>query len=110
MVNENLSDLVEPGKVISCKACGSKEYSLSRSGPHLRADCKACEKFIQFVPQAVNFDRIDWNTEKIPLPKYKDNLYAEVARLDPDYIRWMAENIKGRPGKIADAAILEFGL
>src|SRR3990167_4991131 len=104
-MNDELLQLIDPDKVISCKHCGSKEYNLSRKGPHIRSDCAKCGRYIQFVPQAIDWENIDWSKQIIPLPAHKGKSYAEVANTHPDYIRWMAENCDGKLRRLADAAI-----
>lgn len=38
---------------IVCPRCGAvNEYNTTKSGPHTRADCSRCGKYIKFIPKA----------------------------------------------------------
>lgn len=88
---------------MKCKHCQSEQYKTEMAGPHLKAVCADCGRYIKFLPQP-----IDWATRKIPIGKYKDCLYSYVAEIDPEYLRWQAENLKGRNQEVAEEAIFEF--
>jgi hypothetical protein len=38
-------------ETIICQHCGSTDYITTETGPHLKASCKACGKYIKFLPQ-----------------------------------------------------------
>lgn len=102
-----LKTLIDPNAKIECR-CGGTEYDLKRSGAHIRADCSECGKFIKFVPQKVDVN--DLETFEIPLPKYKGKTFKEVSVIDPKYIRWMAENLKGKLSVLAEESISEYNI
>lgn len=89
--------------MVKCKNCNSTEYVTTMSGKHLKASCAKCGKYIKFLPQP-----IDWDTREVPIGKYKGQRYKDVAHIDPGYLRWQAENLKGRNQEIAEEAIFEF--
>lgn len=93
-----------------CNRCGSTKYTTTPSGPHLKASCADCGAYIKFIAQPFDPDNTDLSKELIPAGKHKGKSFAQVGTEDPGYLRWMAENMKGRPAKIADLAIEEMGL
>jgi hypothetical protein len=67
---------------ISCNNCGSLDYNTSISGPHLKATCKSCGKFIKFISQN--------NSHRLYFGKYKGFLINEM--VDVGYLIWLIEN------------------
>jgi len=49
----DLQALVAPSELdMVCPHCGAKVYPrLSRAGPHIRADCPECDRYIKFARQ-----------------------------------------------------------
>lgn len=49
----NLRDFVEPAELdMVCPHCGETiEPRLSWSGPHIKAECPTCERYVKFVRQ-----------------------------------------------------------
>lgn len=67
---------------IKCK-CGSTSYHTEKSGPHLKAICNDCNKYIQFIPQGVT------DETRMFYGKYKDRQLKDIPA---DYWVWMYEN------------------
>jgi NAD-dependent SIR2 family protein deacetylase len=72
---------------LECKKCGSKEYTTTKVGQHLKAECKKCGAFIKHVAQ-LNPDTV----HIIPVGKYKGEKVNEAT--DKSYLLWMLSNIK----------------
>jgi sarcosine oxidase delta subunit len=55
-------------KKITCPHCGVlDEPELSESGPHIRADCRNCGKYMKFVRQNLpGLEREYWDNMKEP--------------------------------------------
>jgi hypothetical protein len=52
---------------VICRNCGSiNDYRTSKSGPHIKAVCNSCDKYIKFLPQT--------NVKKMAEEKKEDNL------------------------------------
>jgi uncharacterized Zn finger protein len=95
---------------ITCKKCGSENYVTASSGPHLKASCADCGAYIKFISKPFDPDTIDLSKEIIHAGKHKGKSFAQVGAEEPDYIRWMAENMKGWLAKVANLAIEEMGI
>jgi len=95
---------------IICGTCNSQEYRTAPSGPHLKAVCKKCGSFIKFIPKPFDTEKMNWDEQKIYFGKYKDRLFKDIAKEDPNYIRWMAENLYKKMKLIAEEAVFEFKL
>ena len=80
-----------------CKKCGEilddcklqkQKILLNSGGFHLKASCPSCGSYIKFLPHS---------TPKFFFGKYKGKLISEVAKSDPEYLRWLlSENIKSK--------------
>lgn len=98
------------GIELVCKKCSSTKYKTEMSGQHLKASCADCGAYIKFLPQPIDWDTIDISKEIIHQGKHKGLTYLQVATNDPAYIRWMAENMKGKPAELANHTIEQEGL
>ena len=38
---------------LSCKSCGLQKAMITISGPHYKATCSECGRFIKFVPKKI---------------------------------------------------------
>lgn len=73
-------------ETLFCPNCnGQREYTTRAAGPHLRADCKECGKYIKFLP-TVPIDKF-----KMPFGKYKGKYLVDVAT-DEAYFEWLFNN------------------
>lgn len=71
---------------IVCKSCGSvDDYRQEKSGPHVKAVCNGCDKYIQFLPQGFTGESLMY------FGKYKDKKLKDIP---PDYFIWLYENTK----------------
>ena len=57
---------------------------LERSGPHWKATCGACGKYLCFLPQRAGSFRL-------PFGKYRGTLLVELWGEDPAYCRWLKD-------------------
>lgn len=67
--------------------CCGKEYTeltawVVRSGPHLRAECSECGRFLQFLRQPID-------AFLMPFGKHKGRRLVELAATEADYLNWM---------------------
>ena len=58
----------------------------SKSGPHIRADCPDCKKYIKFIPLK---NKEDW---VMPFGKYKNVKLADID--DRPYLEWLLANVE----------------
>jgi hypothetical protein len=62
--------------VLRCRRCGvESEPILKIVGPHVRADCPICHRFIKFIPKAQAPSLMVWEMEKGK--RYDDGLIQE---------------------------------
>ena len=58
---------------------------------HMRITCVACKRFNGFAPQ----EHPDISKFVMPIGKYKNKTLSDIDMVDPDYLRWAAENMEG---------------
>lgn len=90
-------------KTYSCKFCNSKKIALnektfSNGTIHLEMKCEDCNKHNGYAPQ-----NIEPNKFTMPFGKFKGKTFVEIDMEDPDYVRWIAENIGGSCSKRAES-------
>ena len=99
--------MIEEFEKEGCKKCSCKEWKtqdveFKNGTKHKKAVCKNCGKYIQYV-QSITLDVY----ERFHFGKYKGATYVEVAHMDPEYIKWGREKLKGRPQKLCVATYEE---
>lgn len=73
---------------IVCRKCGLiskpkiEKVSLPSGGFHQKAVCIGCNKFLKFLPHGV---------PTLYFGKYKGSTIAEVAKTDPNYLKWLSD-------------------
>lgn len=68
---------------MTCPQCQSTNQITSREGPHIKANCSDCGRFIQFVKQpAANF--------RMPFGVHKG---LPLSQVPESYLRWAAEHV-----------------
>jgi len=77
-----------------CQKCGNetfdfKEQVFKNNITHIKQSCAKCKAFIQYAPQEKNIEEI-----KMHFGKFKGKSFREIEAIDPDYLRWAAENLK----------------
>lgn len=71
---------------VICKNCGSiNDYHTEISGPHLKAVCNGCDKYIQFLAQGFTPETIMF------YGKYKGRALKNIPH---QYFVWLYENTK----------------
>lgn len=71
---------------VSCPKCGAvDDYKTSQSGPHVRADCNQCGRFIKFLPQSYPTD------VKLYFGKYTNQRVNDIT--DLSYLQWADANL-----------------
>lgn len=58
----------------------------SQAGPHIKADCPICKRYIKFIPLT---RKEDW---VMPFGKYKGVKLAEVT--DFEYLEWLLQKVE----------------
>ena len=70
-----------------CHRCQKDVHPVySKSGPHIRADCPVCQKYIKFIPLK---NKDEW---VMPFGKYKDVKLKDIN--DRSYLEWLLENVE----------------
>lgn len=69
-----------------------EQVKLTESGPHLKASCPECERYITFVRKSEPTEN-----EVIPFGKYAGKTALEISVLDPSYAEW-GKDLDGRYG------------
>jgi uncharacterized protein (DUF3820 family) len=82
---------------MTCVYCGENEPIMSQSGPHLKATCSICNRFIKFVTQNKEMDIM-------PFGKYKGIRFEHIT--DSEYLNWMLQNLKSPECKFKNPAKL----
>lgn len=79
--------MIDPHAAIGC-CCGEAwtpaTARLSRSGPHWRASCPRCGRYLKFLPQRASDFHL-W------FGKHKSQRVADVWRTDPAYCEWLLQ-------------------
>ncbi len=75
-------------ETLTCNACGwaGTEPVIESSGPHWKASCPECGKYIKFVSQG--------DAPSLYFGKYAGRTLADVKQENPAYLRWLADNTK----------------
>jgi len=86
---------------INCKNCLSdevlfREQVFENGTRHLRAECKSCGKFIQYVEQEISYEEAA--SFKMPFGKHQGKTIEQIGLQDPDYLAWAAVILK--PGNV----------
>lgn len=68
-----------------CPHCQSTEYRTEVSGPHIKAICAKCDRYIKFIPQGMTED------SEIGFGKHVGKKLKEIP---PQYFIWMYDNAK----------------
>lgn len=93
---------VRPQEPLRCRGCGwqgsAESARLHQTGPHLRADCNGCGQFIKFV--AVGAAVLHFG-------KHRGRPVSDIAKLDPQYLRWLMGPSGPRLSTSLRTAILE---
>lgn len=65
-MNEDLHELIEPGAdPKACPDCGPIVATLSKRGPHIKATCPGCGRYLAFVRQRLSpEERAKWDRLK----------------------------------------------
>jgi len=72
------------------------DYTTIRTGPHLKASCNQCGRFLKFIKSKTNAEFL------MPFGKYKGKSISEIIEKHPEYVRWLMQqkefsvNIKKR--------------
>ena len=73
---------------IICTRCGLvNDYRTEKAGPHIKAVCNGCDRYIKFLPQG--------NEEPtLYFPKYKGRtVKSMVAPEEISYLKWLLGNV-----------------
>jgi len=54
----NFNDVIS----LSCPHCGAQEAQIEQVGPHMKATCISCRKFIKFIPKSL-FNKVESEPE-----------------------------------------------
>lgn len=80
---------MQTSETLRCPSCDwqGTEALLYRSGAHVRADCPECGRYIKFVAQHPPEEA------QLHFGKYRGERVVDVANADPDYLRWVLDNV-----------------
>ena len=80
---------------ITCPRCGSQDdYSTTPSGPHLKATCNQCGRYIKFLPQ-------DNGPAMLHFGKYAGMPIPDIT--DLNYLEWALANVNRLSARIQEA-------
>lgn len=87
---------------LTCPHCGAvNDYSTTPSGPHLRADCNQCHRYIKFIPQENSKPTLHFG-------KYKGREISSMnSQEELNYLKWLFSQSDLKPKLSSD---IEFQL
>jgi hypothetical protein len=82
---------------LTCPHCGAvNDYTTSLSGPHLRADCNQCKRYIKFLPQETSKPILYFG-------KYKGREISSMnSQEELNYLKWLFSQSDLKPKLKAD--------
>jgi hypothetical protein len=78
---------------IVCNRCGSvNDYKTEQAGPHIKAICNGCDKYIKFLGQDGPFI--------LPFGKFKGSIITSLkSREEVEYLKWLLSVSKSNIAK-----------
>lgn len=84
---------------ITCRHCGAVDnYRTEPAGPHVKAVCAYCNRYIKFLPQPGLPDELD--SVRIHFGQHTGTLISEI---NNTYLQWVLNTIQKLPTKTRQA-------